>query len=204
MSSIAPSTRLGWRLLPAVVAAAAAVIAASLLIAALRENPIVQVRKGTTSEAAIGADVAEAAVWRTDAYPVGARGKLTKKESARFKHQKDRVRATVRDIADAIVVHPGRLPRAANRVMTNASAASLLKQAPGLPKGAEGVTAIKRTGRIGIQAPRFSAAAAEIRVVMQATVGERLVTWRDDYRFWLQRSKGKWRVIAFDLDRAQR
>lgn len=203
MSSIAPSTRLGWRLLPAVIAAAVAVIAASILIAALRENPIVTVREPSAAEAATGADVAEAAVWRTDAYPVGASGKLSKKESARFKHQKDRVRATVRDLADAIVLDPGRLPKAAARVMTNASAAALLKQVPGTPKGAEGVTALKRTGRIGIQAPRFSAAAAEIHVVLQATVGERLVRWRDDYRFWLQRADGAWRVIAFDFDRAQ-
>jgi hypothetical protein len=202
LSSIAPSTRLGWRLLPAVVAAAVAVIGASLLIAALRDHPIVD-RDGPAPEAATGADVAEAAVWRTDAYPVGASGKLSKKESARFKNQKVRVRATIRDLADAIVVHPGRLPRAARRLMSNASAASLLKQVPGIPKGAEGVTAIKRTGRVGLQAPRFAAAAAEIRIVMQATIEERLVKWRDDYRFWLQRSDGRWRVIAFDIDRAQ-
>lgn len=202
MSSIAPSTRLGWRLLPAVVAVAVAVIGASLLIAVLRGNPIIN-RDAPTTEAATGADVADAAVWRTDAYPVGASGKLSKKESARFKNQKVRVRASIRDLADAIVVHPGRLPRAAGRLMSKAAAASLLKQVPGLPKGAEGVTAIKRTGRVGLQAPRFAAAAAEIHIVMQATIDERLVKWRDDYRFWLQRANGEWRVIAFDIDRAQ-
>lgn len=202
MSSIAPTTRLGWRLLPAVVAAAVAVIIASLLIATLREHPVV-ISRGRSSGAITGADVAEAAVWHTDSYPVGASGKLTKKQSAHFKHQKVRVRATVRDLADAISLDPGRLPRATARVMTAAAARSLLQAAPGMPKGAEAVTAIKRSGRVGIQAPGFSAAAAEIHITMQATIDDRLVTWKDTLTFWLTRAKGEWSVISFDLDRQQ-
>jgi hypothetical protein len=187
-----------------VIAAAAAVIAASLVISALRAHPIVVTEGADPSDSVPGAAVAEAAVWKTDAYPVGASGKLTKAEAARFKHQKDRVRATVRDLADAIAIDPGRLPRAARRVMTAASAAALLREAPGMPKGAEDITALQREGRIGIQAPRFGAAAAELQVVMQATVGDRVVKWRDDFTFWLSRSDGTWRVIAFDLERVQR
>lgn len=205
MSSIAPSTRLGWRLLPAVIAMTAAVIAASLLIGALRANPIVVAQGSGRSDAgAPGASVADAAVWRTDSYPVGASGKLSKVEAARFRHQKDRVRATVRDLADAIALDPGRLPRAARRLMTRTSGAALLKEAPGIPKRAEEVVALERRGRVGIQAPRFGAAAAELQIVMQATIDDRMVKWRDSFRFWLQRADGVWRVIAFDLERVQR
>lgn len=150
---------------------------------------------------AVGADVAVAAVWHTDAFPVGVSGELTKTQSARFINQKDRVRATVRDLSDALVVDPSRLERAAERVMTPAAKASLLKLAPGLPKGAESTTVMKRTGRIGIQAPAFVAAAARTKIVMQTTIDGRIVSWRDDFTFWLQRSKGEWRVIAFDIDR---
>ena len=187
------------------IATAAAVIAASLLIGALRANPMVVTEgSGPVDVAAPGAAVADAAVWKTDSYPVGASGKLSKAEAARFKHQKDRVRATVRDLADAIAIDPGHLPRAARRLMTRSSAAALLKEAPGVPKGAAEVTALVRRGRVGIQAPRFSAAAAELQVVMQATIDGRVVKWRDSFRFWLQRADGVWRVIAFDLDRVQR
>lgn len=199
MSSVAPSARVGWRLLPAVIAAAAAVIGASLLISALRSHPIV-VSHGPGGQA-VGADVAAAAVWHTDAFPVGASGELTKLQGARFMHQKDRVRATVRDLSDALVVDPSRLERAASRVMTAAAKASLLKLAPRVPKGAEDITAMKRTGRIGIQAPMFASAATRTKIVMQATIDGRVVSWRDDFTFWLQRSKGEWRVVAFDIDR---
>lgn len=198
MSSVAPSARVGWRLLPAVIAAAAAVIGASLLISALRSHPI-DLSHG--SGQAVGADVAAAAVWHTDAFPVGASGELTKLQSARFVHQKDRVRATVRDLSDALVVDPSRLERAASRVMAPAAKASLLKLAPRVPKGAEDITAMKRTGRIGIQAPMFASAATRTKIVMQAMIDGRVVSWRDDFTFWLQRSKGEWRVVAFDIDR---
>lgn len=202
MSSIAPTTRLGWRLLPAVTAAAAAVITASLLIGALRAHPVVVSRGGT--RAPVAADIVDAAVWHTDAYPVGASGKLDKSQRAHFDAQKVRLRATVRDLADAISLDPGRLPRAARRVMTAVAGRSLVAKAPGLPKGAEGITALERSGRIGIQVPGFSAATAEIRMVMQATIDDRLVKWRDDITFWLSRSDDGWAVIAFDVERAQR
>lgn len=200
MSSIAPSARLGWRLLPAVVAAAVAVIGASLLIGALRHHPIV---RPDASGPVVGADVAAAAVWHTDAFPVGASGHLTKKQSARFTHQKDRVRVTVRDLADALALNPGRLPDAVDRLLTKTAAPSLLTAAPALPKDAADITVLKRTGRIGLQAPHFAAAAAEIDVVMQGSIKGRVIKWRSHFTFWLQRSKSEWRVIAFDLDRTQ-
>ena len=202
MSSVAPSARLGWRLLPAVAAAAVAVIGASLLIGALRDNPIV-VAEGEGGAAVVAPDIADAAIWHTDAYPVGASGHLSKNESAAFKRQKERVRVNVRDLADAIALDPGRLPRAAQRIMTGPAAASLLKAAPALPKGAEEITALKRTGRIGIQAPRFAAAAAEVSIVMQASIEGRIVKWRDEFTFWLQRADGEWRVISYELDRME-
>lgn len=200
MSSIAPSARLGWRLLPAVVAAAIAAIGATLLIGAMRDHPLV--KAGTTGPA-IGADVAEAAVWHTDAFAVGTGKHLTKKESARFTKQKERVRVAVRDLADALALDPGRLPDAVDRLMTKGAALSMLKAAPAMPKGAEAITALKRTGRIGIQAPHFAAASAEVKVVMQGSFEGRVIKWQNHITFWLERSDGEWRVIAFDLDRGQ-
>jgi hypothetical protein len=185
-----------------VIAAAAAVVGASLLIAALRHHPI-EVVAGSPSGSAIGADVAEAAVWRSDSFPVGASGALSKKEAARFDKQKERVRGVARDLTDAITVVPATLPKAASRLMTRAAAKALVAHASSLPKAAELVTVLKRTGHIGIQAPRFSAAAARMKVTMQASFDERIVRWREDFTFWIQRSKGAWKVIAFDLDRTQ-
>lgn len=203
MSSIAPSARLGWRLLPGVIAAAVAIVGAGLMIQALRAHPIVVAGPGQPASAAN--TVADGVPWRTDARPVGAGRKLTKTERARFGVQKDRVRKTVRDLADAIAMHPtSNLSQSARRLMTGAAAGSLLKQVPAMPKGAEAVAIVERAGRIGVQSPRFAAAVAQLHVVTRATINDRVIKWRDDYRFWLQRDNKKWRVISFELDRAQR
>jgi hypothetical protein len=187
-------------LLPAVIAAAVAVIAASLLIGALRDHPILH---RSESGPAVGADVATAALWHTDSFPVGASGHLSKKERVRFDVQKERVRVTVRDLSDALALDPGRMPDAVERLVTKAAAPALLKAAPSMPKDATEITAIKRTGRIGLQAPRFAAAAAEVNVIMQASFEGRIVKWRNHFDLWLERADGEWRVIAFDLDRTQ-
>jgi hypothetical protein len=176
------------------------VTGASFLIGALRDHPMV---RPSESGPAVGADVATAAVWHTDAFPVGNNGPLSKKEKAGFANQKARVRITVRDLADALAWDQGRLPDAVDRLLTKSAATSLLKAAPSLPKDAESITALKRTGRIGIQGPRFAAAAAEVNVVMQGSFESRVIKWRNHFTFWLQRSAGGWRVIAFDLDRTQ-
>ena len=175
---------------------------AGLLIQALRAHPIVIATGSTPATTEI---LTDAASWATAARPVGALGKLTKPERRSFDKQRLRVRATVTTLADAIALHPeGNLSDAAGPLMSRAAARSLSKQAPSLPKGAEAITILQRSGRISVQAPRFSAAAAELQIVMRATVEDRVVKWRNDLRFWLQRADGKWRVISFDIDRAQR
>ena len=202
MSSIAPSPRLGWRLLPGVVAAAVAVMGASLMIQALRSDPIVV---ATGVPPATPQIVTEAAPWETGAKPVGSLGKLTKAERASFEKQRVRVRATVTKLADAIALHPeGALAAVAGRLMSRPAARSLSKQAPAMPKDADAIEIVERGGRISVQAPRFAAAAAQLHVVMKATVEDRVIKWRNDLTFWLERTDGNWRVISFDIDRAQR
>jgi hypothetical protein len=198
MSSIAPTPRLGWRLLPAVVTAAVAVIAASLVIATLRDHPVeLNLSNPFTQEAA-----AAPAVWHAHAYAVGT-PHLSKKEKVRFQAESQSVRRGVRNLADALALDPTKVSAVAERLLTKDAAHSLVKAAPGIPKNAEAITAMKRTGRIAIQAPHFAAASAEVKIIMSASFEGRAIRWRNDYTFWLQRNDGKWRVIAFDLDRTQ-
>ena len=205
MSSIAPSARLGWRLLPAVIAAALAVITASVAIAVLRDHPIATTVTDSALEArgSESGSIAVARKWVTHAYPVGADGRLAKPARVRFDNHKARLKLMVRDLSDALVIQRDRLPRTARKSMTDAAAGALVKQAPGMPRSAQEITIVKREARIGIQAPRFAAGSAEVRFIMRATINDRVVKWRDDYTFWLQRTSKRWHVIAFDVSRAQ-
>lgn len=200
MSTAAPSSRLGWRLLPGVLAASVAVVAASLLLAALRDNPVEALRLGPQPVPAVPA--AEAgAPWDIATRPIGMHGKLDKAQKARFEAQRGRVAALIEDLVDASVLEPARLPAAVRGAMTQSAAAAFRKAVPAIPSQATNVEAARRSARVGIQAPAFRSAAARIKVTMRATIDGRPTTWRNDITLWMQREATTWKVLAFDLAR---
>lgn len=204
MSTVAPPPRLGWRLLPAIVAAAAAVIAASLLIAALREHPSVVSLGRAVSQQGRPQPVVTAAPWRVAGFSVGAGASLSKKEKARLEVQKPRARRVARDIAHGVTLAtPGRLAKIRG-LLTPAAARSIRRAAPGLPKKATAVEAVARSGQIGLQAPRFNTAVARLQVKVKAVVDRRAVRWKDSVTLWLARDNNVWKAIAFDIERKPR
>ncbi|HWC15313.1 MAG TPA: hypothetical protein VG929_12090 [Actinomycetota bacterium] len=206
MSVVAPSPRLGWRLLPAVVAAAAAVVAASLAIAAVRDHPAATaVRRAVAGRPVTAAVVAKP--WRIATFSVGATvvpERLSRPARRRLEAQKPRVRRVARAVAHAVTLAPPDGPAGVGRFLTAAAARSFARTAPGLPKNARDVTAFDRFGRIGLQAPRFDTAVAHLHVKTRALVGERRARWNDTVTLWLTRRERAWKVIAFDIDRRPR
>lgn len=200
MSTAAPSSRLGWRLLPGVLAASAAVIAGSLLLAALRDNPVEALTFGPP--AAPAASVAEAgAPWAFATRPIGMHAKLDKAQKARFQAQRGRVAALIEDLVDATVLDPGRLQAAVRGAMVPSAATAFRKTVPAIPATATDIRAVRRSARVGIQAPAFKSAAVRAKVTMRATIDGRLTKWRNDITFWMQREGKTWKVLAFDLAR---
>ena len=202
MSTTAPPSRLGWRILPAVLTAVAAVIAASLMIAALRDNPVTAFSFGAIE--APRPVAAPGPPWDTAAFPVGMHRSLDRKQRARFETQGRRVRMVTHDLIDALMLDPARVAAASRATMTSSAATAIRRAIPLVPARATAVEAIRRVGRIGIQAPAFKAAAAEMKVTLRATVDGRTVRWRDNVTLWMERDGRTWRVLAFDLDRVPR
>ncbi len=202
MSITAPPSRLGWRILPAVLTAVAAVIAASLMIAALRDNPMtVFSLDGVEGPAPV---TAAGPPWDTAAFPVGMHRALDRNQRARFEVQRARVRTVTHDLIDALMLDPSRITDAARSSMTSSAARAIRRAIPLTPERATAVEAIRRVGRIGIQAPAFKAAAAEMKVTLRAVVDGRTVKWRNNVTLWMERDGKSWRVLAFDLDRVPR
>ena len=202
MSITAPPSRLGWRILPAVLAAGAAVIAASLLIAALRDNPVAALSLGSVEVPPPA--VAAGHPWDTAAFPVGMHRALDSHQRARFEIQRARVRAVTHDLIDALMLDPSTITAASRATMTSSAAKAIRRAIPLVPAHATAIEAIRRVGRIGIQAPAFKAAAAEMKVTLRATVDGRPVKWRDNITLWMERDGKTWRVLAFDVDRVPR
>ena len=202
MSTTVPPARLGWRVLPAVLAAVAAVIATSLVIAALRDEPVTVVARGAT-EVPLPVRAAGPA-WDTAAFPVGMHRALDRSQRARFETQRTRVRIVAQGLVEALMLDPASVAAASRASMTSSAATAIRRATPLVPARATAVEAIRRVGRIGIQAPAFKAAAAELKVTLRATIDGRTVKWRDNVTLWMERDGRTWRVLAFDIDRAPR
>lgn len=203
MSTAAPSSRLGWRILPAVLTAAAAVVAASMILSALLANPVAVLTVG--GGAAPVAPAVEATIpWKTVTTPVSMHRPLDKTQRARFEAQRQKLRATVQDLVDASILEPSTLGAVARTSMTASAATAFRKAAPLVPQKATEVEVVRRTGSIGVQAPEFKAAAARMKVTMRGLVSGRPVKWRNNMTLWLERDDNKWRVLAFDLERVPR
>ena len=198
MSIIAPRPTLGWKLLPAVLAAAASVSVAGLALEHLTRGPEAQ---PVVPDHLALPDLSHAP-WQTDIFPVGAPGPLTAPQRKGFGAVRESLRPVVRNLADAVVFSQGELKPWVERLLTPEAMKALEKARLQMPDGVTEIEALSRRARIGIQAPSFETAAARVRIEAQGTVGRRVISWRDTLTLWFERgTKGSWRVIAFDLAR---
>ena len=199
MSTIAPVPRLGWRLLPAVLTAAATAIAAGIVIGALRDRPAAVIGR---LDPPVAAAVASAP-WKIDVFPVGNDRPLRRSDRQRLRIQKARVGHVAGELADLMTLEPHRVPTDARALLTKPAAKAIRRALSALPEGATNVAATKRVGEIGVQSPRFNAAAARMEIKMRAHVDQRTVRWTQHMTLWLERNEKAWRVLAFDIKRSR-
>jgi hypothetical protein len=200
MSTAAPNTRLGWRLLPAVVVGAAMVIVASLTIDALRSNPDIIAAPAAPGAAAVAPASVDAPAWDMRVFPVGTRAGLTKIQRRHFEAQRPAVTKIVRKVFGAIAGERG-LNEIVGVHFTKDAARALTRSHVSLPAEATRVVINRRRASIGIQGTPPRTAAARVSLRAKAEVGSRTVQWTDRATLWLERSKRGWHVIAFDLVR---
>jgi len=196
VSTAAPISRLGWRLLPAVVAGAAMVIAASVAIQALRSHPgLVSVGTDPAPVAAVAGQP-----WEMTVFPVGTRGGLSKPQRARFKAQRTHVTKVVRKVFGVLTGSPG-FEVTVKEHFSRDAALSLMRTKAGLPEDTTRVDIRRRKASIGIQGSPPRTAAARVKVRAIAEVGGREIAWSDRATLWMEKTKRGWVVIAFDLKR---
>ncbi len=186
-----PVARLGWRVLPAVVAACAAMVAASFVIALVKSQS--DARSMIAPPRVPPAIAAAAPAWEMRVFPVGASKGLTRPQRARFEAQRPEVTKVVRRVFDAWLL--GEAPEVtiarhfAPPAAAEAAKLDLLIDAPD-------ATIEARRARIGIEGgvPRNAAASIVIR-------GS---NWIDRATLWMHRGAHGWKVIAFEVDRKRR
>lgn len=204
LSVVAPADKRLWVPVVAGVVALAAITMAAIVVTSERAGA--PTRAASRAEGTVPvAEGAAHANWSIRSYPAGIETKRTKADRARVDAARPRVRALVKDLYNAFFLHPDRLAQALSQHTTAAAARRIKRSGVGFPTGTVEATIKKRTARIGIQGNRAGHAVAAVRVVSKVVTEKRRFRLVHDGTLWLQREKGRWKVIgyAFDQRRAR-
>ena len=144
--------------------------------------------------------ILEQAPWRIQTYGTGGGAKLTKQQRSQLRAQHAPIARLVKDLHAALFLDPSTRRRIVGRVFTTSAARSFLAARPGLLEDAETVKTVWHRGRIGIQAIGARRAAGTVAIVARVDRGEDAVRlgYRSD--LYLEKSHGRWRVVAFETD----
>ena len=144
--------------------------------------------------------VMEQAPWRIQTYGTGGGAKLSKQQRGRLHAQRGPIARLVKDLHAALFLDPTARKRIVDRVFTSSAARPFLSARPGLLGDAETVKTVWRRARIGIQADGARRAAGTVAIVARIDRGEDAVRlgYRSDLYF--EKSKGRWKVVAFEID----
>lgn len=132
----------------------------------------------------------------------GKAGKTTKKHRRFVRYQGRRIGRMVRMMHDALFLEPGREDVRIKRLFSARAAATFIRTGAGVPAAARRIKTYRRRARIGIDAGRTRTATALVSVRARGLARERRFRIGYRARLWLQRTRGNWKVIAFDVDQS--
>jgi hypothetical protein len=141
------------------------------------------------------------AKWEVNTFPAGGAGvgKLNKREKAAVRAQRERLSSLVKDVFDAVFLTPSEVRSVLKQRFTPLAARSLLGSRIGLPDKTSNVQIKKRSARVGIHVDSARRAAAKVAIAGKGMNRGRKVRFSHDATLWLERKKGAWKVIAFDV-----
>ena len=192
MSIVAPNQR---RLVWPIAIALCLVMLIALLIYLPTRSPDIGV-PGT-----IAAPGVTQADWDVNAFPAGGDGvgALSKKQTERYEAQREPLASLIRDVYDALFLSPAGAKRVLQHRFARDAARQALASKIGLPAGAKDVHITKRLARVGIHVQGATRAAARVAIAGTAMKNDRKARFEHTSVLWLERQKGTWKVIAFDV-----
>ncbi len=139
--------------------------------------------------------------WKTKVSIAPGHKRLSKKQKNKIRTRGKDVELVIRDLYDTLFLSPDRSKKAiTSRFIPSAATALLRQKKPGVPVGAEEVKTLRRTASIGIEAATTRLAAAEVLVKAKGRLSDKTFTVTHRATLWLEKSKGRWKVIAFEVN----
>ena len=191
---MAPDQKRSWIL----IAAAVAVVLAVATTIALVDLPGEQLlsRRGTEPGKAAVAELPQA-TWEMSVHASGVDGKLTGAQKKAVERHRPELRSLVKRVYDSLFIHPGRLPDTLKENFSEPAALALKRAGAGAAEPGRVATTLRRAS-IGIEATgdaRMAVASVTVRATADGVNDP--VLHRS--ALWLERARGGWKVIAFDV-----
>ena len=138
--------------------------------------------------------------WRIRHHATGGLGKLTKAQRRRVRAQAPRVGALVRQVFDTLFLDPARVSPVVRASFTRSAARSWVRlRAAGPPRGTSRLELVARRARLSFDARSATQAVASVRLAARGRTVRRRFRLAHETTLWLERSPGKWRVVAYDV-----
>lgn len=140
------------------------------------------------------------AAWRIKAKRIGSVGKVTRADKKRLKAQRPRLKGLIKDVYDSLFLFPSRKKMSLRRHFTHPAARRVLATKAGISPRAERVRTWSRRAIIGVQPNNAAVAVAEVYVRATGKIGDKIFRLVHRATLWLQRSRGAWKVVGFEVD----
>lgn len=144
----------------------------------------------------------EQAPWKVRVYPAGA-GTPSRSQKKAVEGQRGSVEAAVTAVADALLLEPAAIEAMSGKELAPDAAAALARSKLSPPADMEDLQATARRVKIGIEANEARHAAARLAITAKGTLGDEPVRFRQQITMWLERSGGRWKIVAFDGSQRQ-
>lgn len=200
MSALMPVERRVW--IPA--AAALALLLVLAAVWTLQSDPPPGPASSGDKEAAPAIDAPQAltqAKWEVRAFPARVGAKVTKGQKKAAEAEGGLAGATVKTVIDAAFLERSSLKGLGGKELAPGVEAALDKARFGAPGGAKKVRITRRVAHLGIDPLTARRASAELSVGFRAEVGGKPQRYLQRATLWLEKTDGKWQVIAFSGDR---
>lgn len=131
----------------------------------------------------------------TGVVPKGSKGKRSV-----LKLQAAAVASVIKQFYDAFLIHPEEFSSLQGENISPGAAQAFVGSKIASGKTIERVQTLRRAAKIGLQAPTALHASARVGIKLRGKVGSKKVRLSHHATLWLERSGGKWQVIAFEAD----
>lgn len=146
----------------------------------------------------------EQAKWKMKTRLAPGHKKLTKKRKDRVKKSAAPIEDLVAEVYDVLFLAPEDKAAIVKARFLPSAADALMRTDTGVTKGTSEVRTLRRSADIAIEAGTARLAAVRVAIKARGMNGDKAFTVIHKARLWLEKMKGRWRVIAFRVDQGPR